>query len=186
MFRRSLFVVVLLVAGIVSANGAYSPSIDDGAMTYFGARTSFYSLTVRDGALVATLSTRAFPGAIAHNFTAIPSRPSGDVNLQTVSAMNMNPSDAARAWAAQLTHLRQLAGINYKNSAWTIKHGTSSLDGIIAAYSNWFASGGLSLTQDRSTSTSNVVAYDLTGLSDQLRVVFHNVDGGVQVSIAKK
>lgn len=187
MFRRSLLVVVLLVSGIASANpGAYSPQIEDGAMTYFGARTGFYALTVRDGVLVATLSSRSFPGAIAHNFSSIPSRPTGDVNYQTVATTVMRRFDADAAWADQLAHLRQLAGINTKNSAWTIKHGTASLDAVIAAYSNWFAAGGLGLSEDTKTSTSNVAAYDLVGLSQPMRVVFHSVDGGVQVAIARK
>lgn len=185
MFKRTLFVAVLMIAGFVMANG-YSPQISDDAMNYFGARTGFYSLTVQDGRLVATLSARAFPGAIAHNFTSIPSRPSGDVNLQTVASTAMNPTDAAAAHAAQRRHLRSLAGINAKNSAWTIQHGTASLDNVIAAYAGWFSSGGLTLTEDRSSSTSNVAAYDLTGLSEPMRVVFHSVGGGVQVSIARK
>lgn len=187
MFRRSLLVAVLLVSGIVSANGgAYSPVIEDEAMTYFGARTSFYALTVRDGALVATLSSRAFPGAIAHNFSSIPSRPAGDVNFLTVATYEMTSARAEAGWATQLNQLRELAGINTKNTAWTIKHGTASLGGIIAAYSNWFAAGGLELSEDTKTSTSNVAAYDLNGLAQPMRVVFHSVDGGVQVAISRK
>lgn len=186
MFRRTLLVAALLVIGFVSANGAYSPVIDDSAMTYYGAKTGFYALTVQDGQLVATLSARAFDGAIPHNFSSIAKRPSGESDPLTVAAYVSIPADSQRAAAQQLEHVRSLAGINTKNSSWTINHGTSSLDAVIRAYGSWFAQGGLDLVQDRATSTSNVVVYDLSGLSEDFRVMFHAVNGGVQVAISRK
>lgn len=191
-----LFITISLLVVTAAAFAApfeFEPAIRDGGFQYFQAedddsetQSGYFTLAVIDGDVTVTLSDEPSAGALTHTFEAIGPRPSnGEWRRLYGPALLDVADDQASDQAVVLSNLRIEAGMIAVRDGWSITHGNLSVNDAIAAYSKWFNQAGATMTLDDSTAVANVRPYDVTGLSDDLRVVFHRVGAGVRVYIGK-
>lgn len=183
--------LMLITAAAFAAGNQFTPTIEDGDFEYFQAKrdkaetqTGYYTLAIVDGDVTVTLSAEATPGAMLHTFDAIRPRPTNGEWRRLYGPATLDFVDEqADDQAVVLSNLRVEAGMVAVRDGWSITHGDISVADAIAAYSTWFNQAGATMALDASTAVTNVRPYDVTGLSDDLRVVFHRVGSGVRVYI---
>jgi len=183
---------LLIAAGTAFAAGnQFKPTIDDDGFQYFQAQgddsetqSGYFTLAIVNGQVTVALSAEPSAGAMVHTFDAIGPRPTNGEWRRLYGPTTLDlAEEQAEDQTAVLGNLRKLAGMAAVGNGWSITHGDTSVADAIATYSAWFAQAGASLTLDASTASANVRPYDVAGLSDSLRVVFHRVGSGVRVYI---
>lgn len=192
--RLFITISLLIAAGFATAAGnQFKPTIEDDGFQYFQAKgddsetqSAYYTLAIIDGKVTVSLTAEATSGAMMHTFDAIGPRPSAKEWRRLYGPATLDVAEEqAGDQAVVLGNLRKLAGITAVGNGWSITHLDVSVADAIDAYSTWLTQAGATLTLDASTAVANVRPYDVTGLSENLRVVFHRVGSGVRVYIGK-
>lgn len=189
--RRIIVVAIAALAGLALAAGTqFEPVIDNDAIIYFQGKldrsetqTLYYSLDVVEGVVTVHLSDKASPSAIAHVFEAI-ERPSNGVWRNLYGRTTLNRADEQEEDQAKvLVNLHRLANMRTLGSGWAITHEEMSVADAIDAYDTWFSQSGAEMTLDPTNAVAGVRPFNVTGLTDDLRVVFHREGSGVRVYI---
>lgn len=189
--RKVTVVALTALAGFALAAGnQFTPAIENDATAYFQpegdrseTRTLYLSLDVIDDEVTIHLSEDASPGALAHVFDAI-ERPSAGVWRNLYGRVTLNRAeDQEEDQEKVLVNLRRLANMGELRSGWAITHEDLSMAEAVEAYSTWFDQAGASMTFDAGGAVANVQPFNVTGLADDYRVVFHREGSGVRVYI---
>lgn len=179
------------LTGLALASGTqFTPTIENDAISFFqpegdrsATRTLYLSLDVVDDDVIIQVDEEASPGALAHVFEAI-ERPSAGVWRNLYGYVTLNRvADQESDQAKVLANLRKLANMGTLASGWAITHADLSMAEAIEAYGTWFSQAGATITPDASGAVANVQPFNVTGLSDDYRVVFHREGSGVRVYI---
>ncbi len=187
-------VIAMMMVGVAMAGGnAFTPVPEGSPFSYFMGkcgtaveRTAYYSLAVVDGVLTAQVLDAKGPTALTHKVSAQKKCPtSAEMRQSDWPTARTIKHTTVYAQAPVLAGLRGKAGVEAMGNGWAVTHKDVDLDTAVNAYQSWFASEGLTFTPASGTST-NVKPFDLTGLSADLRVVFHREASAVRVYIGSR
>ena len=186
---KFLLTIVVTLSSIGLANtGTYSPTIDDAGFSYYrpsgstaGTTISYWTIGVQDDKLVVRISHEASTGVLIHRFTAIDRLPSAIMERLYGNSPANWTFEVRREREAELERLRDLAGMSPLNSGWSVVHSRIPLDQAVDAYRDWFLANGLTLSADPANTVDNVRPFTLSGLAQDMRVVFTAQGAGVRV-----
>lgn len=172
----------------------FEPTIADADFQYFQAKgddaeqqVGYFTLAIVDGEVTVQLSDSPSPGSLTHTFDAIGPRPTNGEWRRLYGPARLNEVEAQEDDQAKvLANLRELAGMRALGNGWAVTHDDLSLDDAVAAYGAWFDRAGGEMSLDSTTANGNVRPYDVSGLANQLRVVFHREGSGVRVYIGNR
>jgi hypothetical protein len=188
MIKFLLTIVVTLSSLALANTGTYSPTIDDAGFSYYrpsgstaNTTTRDWTIGVQDDELVVRISHEASSGALIHRFTSIDRLPSEIMERLYGNSPANWTYEVRREREAELERLRTLAGMSPLNSGWSVVHSRTPLDQAVAAYEDWFLANGLTLSADPANTVANVRPFTLSGLAQDMRVVFTAQGTGVRV-----
>ncbi len=189
-----VLLVAITLTGVASAAGnAFNPVPDGSPFNYFMGtcgraveRTAYYSLAVVDGVLTPQILSTNAGGALTHKISEQKKCPtSAEMRQSDWPKAKKIEHERVYAQSPVLAGFPGKTGVSALDNGWAVTHADVSMSRAIAAYENWFGQAGLTLTPTASTS-ANIAPYHLTGLADDLRVVFHREGSGVRVYIGAR
>src|SRR5690606_7273490 len=140
-----------------------------------------------DGVVTAQILDTRSPGALTHKVSEqVDCKTSAEIRQSSWPKAKTIKHDTVYAQATVLGGLRGKLGVSAIDNGWAVTHASVSMNEAIAAYQGWFDQAGLTLSASPTGATANVAPYNLSGLADELRVIFHREGSGVRVYIGAR
>jgi hypothetical protein len=180
-----LLVLLVLCAGVASAQRGVSIGFDDAGFNYYAQRQGVVQLEYSGGALTLKLVKTANPHGVTHRFAVIPrlSEAAHDRLYGTYDphAHGLTEHDQAALRATERERLAGLAGISRIHGGVSVTHQRAFLDATLDYYLGALADAGFAATPE--VQATNVRVFRLENGAQAAKVSFVRAGSTVQVHL---